>query len=119
MEFAVRSKLRRLLAGAVVGSLVITGLGVLPAAQAAGFTPGDIVVVRLGDGATALSGTAAPVFLDEYTPSGTLVQTIPLPTSAAGANKRLTMSGSATTEGALALSDDGIYHTLAGYGAAT
>jgi predicted extracellular nuclease len=117
MEFAVRSKLRRLLAGAAVGSLVITGLGVLPAAQAAGFTPGDIVVVRLGDGGTGLSGAAAPVFLDEYTPDGALVQTIPLPTSVAGANKRLTMSGSATTEGALALSADGNYLTLAGYDA--
>ncbi len=113
----MRSKLRRLLVGAVVGSLVISGLGVLPDAQAAGFTAGNIVVARLGDGGGALSGAAAPVFLDEYTPAGALVQTIPLPTGVAGANRRLTMSGSAASEGALALSADGRYLTLAGYDA--
>lgn len=115
----MRSKLRRVLAGAVVGSLVIPVVAVLEAspAPAAGFTAGNVVVTRLGDGGTALSGSAAPVFLDEYTPAGALVQTIPLPTSVAGANKRLTMSGSATSEGALALSADGRFLTLAGYDA--
>ncbi|WP_432890039.1 ExeM/NucH family extracellular endonuclease [Kribbella sp. CA-245084] len=113
----MRLNVRRLLAGAVVGSLVIAGLVVQPAAQAAGFATGNIVVARVGDGSGALSGAAAPVFLDEYTSAGTLVQTIPLPTGSAGANRRLTMSGSATSEGALALSADGRFLTLAGYDA--
>jgi predicted extracellular nuclease len=86
-------------------------------ASAAGFSSGDLVVVRVGDGGTALSSAATPVFLDEYTPAGTLVQSIALPTSTAGANRRLTMSGTATSEGALALSVDGRYLTLGGYDA--
>jgi hypothetical protein len=40
-----------------------------------------------------------------------------LPTTVNGAQKRLTMSGSATSEGALSLSADGRYVTLAGYDA--
>ncbi|GAB3895569.1 hypothetical protein GCM10029964_075660 [Kibdelosporangium lantanae] len=86
-------------------------------AQAVGFSPGNVVVARVGTGDAALSGAATPVFLDEYTPSGDLVQSVPLPTAGAGANKRLTMSGSATSEGALVQSADGRYLTLAGYDA--
>ncbi|MER7251718.1 ExeM/NucH family extracellular endonuclease [Kribbella sp. NPDC000426] len=110
-------RLGRLLVGATVGSLVASLLGVVPSAQAAGFAAGNIVVTRVGDGSGALSSAAAPVFLDEYTPAGTLVQTIPMPTGSSGANHRLTMSGSATSEGALALSADGKYLTLGGYDA--
>ena len=80
--------------------------------------PGDIVVSRIGDGSGALGSAATPVFLDEYSPSGALVRTTPLPTVVSGAQRRLTMSGSATSEGALALSGDGRYVTLAGYDAA-
>ena len=74
-------------------------------------------MVRVGDGSSALSSGATAVFLDEYTPSGTLVQSIALPTSAVGANRRLTVSGTATSEGALALSADGRYLSLAGFDA--
>ncbi|MGH3788183.1 MAG: tandem-95 repeat protein [Pseudonocardiaceae bacterium] len=84
-------------------------------ASAASFGPGNIVVTRVGTGTGTLSSVATAVFLDEYTPSGTLVQSIALPTTTSGANRRLTMSGSATSEGALALSADGHYLALAGY----
>lgn len=115
----MRPRLRRLLVGALITSLVIPALGILEAspAPAAGFAAGNIVVARVGTGDAALSGASTPVFLDEYTPAGTLVQSVPLPTAGAGANKRLTMSGSATSEGALALSSDGRYVTLTGYDA--
>ncbi|MEV4320099.1 ExeM/NucH family extracellular endonuclease [Actinocrispum sp. NPDC049592] len=86
-------------------------------AQAVGFSPGNVVVARVGTGDATLSSAATPVFLDEYTPDGTLVQSIPMPTSASGSNKRLTLSGSATSEGALARSADGRYLTLGGYDA--
>ncbi|WP_239123308.1 ExeM/NucH family extracellular endonuclease [Rhizocola hellebori] len=92
------------------------GLEPLPA-RAAGFTAGNLVVLRVGSGASALSSAAAPVFLDEYTPAGGLVQSVPLPAATAGSQRRLTMSGSATTEGALSLSADEHYVTLAGYDA--
>jgi DNA/RNA endonuclease G (NUC1) len=90
-------------------------------ASAAAFTPGNIVIYRVGatGGATALSSAAAPVFLDEYTPAGTLVQTIAMPTAVNGANKRLTASGNSTTEGFLTLSANGLYLVMAGYDADT
>lgn len=88
-------------------------------AQAAPFTPGNIVVVRVGDGGTtALSTAATAVFLLEYTPAGTLVQTIALPTAASGANRALTASGTAVAELNLTRSADGRYLVLTGYDAA-
>ena len=79
------------------------------------FTSGNIVVVRIGDGVTPLSNASAPVFLDEYTTSGGLVQSISLPTSVNGSNYRFVNSGSANSEGALTLSPDKLYLCLAGY----
>src|SRR6266550_7541707 len=76
---------------------------------AGGFTAGNLVVYRAGDGSAALGSTATVVFLDEYTPSGTIVQSIQLPTTSVGSNRRLTGSGSATSEGFLTLSADGRY----------
>ena len=67
---------------------VALAIGLLAAAQAgaASFTPGNLVVYRVGDGVAAPSTTNGnAVFIDEYSPSGTLVQSIALPTSAANA----------------------------------
>jgi hypothetical protein len=85
---------------------------------AAAFTPGDLVVSRIGTGTGALSSAATAVFLDEYTPAGVPVQTIALPTTVNGTNDALTSSGSATSEGALTRSVDGQYLVIAGYNAA-
>jgi hypothetical protein len=87
---------------------------VVPAA----FTPGDLVIYRVGDGTSALNSNATAVFVDEYTPSGTLVQSIPLPTSVSGLSRRLTASGTATSEGLITRSVDGRYILLPGYDAA-
>lgn len=103
---------KSLLAVAMVG--VVGGLGAT--AQATNpFQPGDLVIYRVGDGANALVSSGSPVTLDEYTPSGTLVQSVPLPTSASGANAALFASGTATSEGLLTLSADGRYLLLTGY----
>jgi hypothetical protein len=75
-------------------------------------------VVRVGDGVTALSNRATAVFLEEQRLDGTVVRTVALPTDANGGNRRLTDSGSATSDGALALSADSHFVTLAGYDAA-
>ncbi|WP_124033448.1 CHRD domain-containing protein [Herpetosiphon llansteffanensis] len=83
----------------------------------AGFTPGNIVVVRLGTGASAISSAATAVFLDEYTPSGLLVQSIGLPSNLSGNPRRLTMAGTSTSEGSLSLASDGQSLLLAGYDA--
>lgn len=82
---------------------------------AAGVTPGDVVVVRVGDGGTALTANTAPVFLDEYTEAGFFVQTIAMPTGSGGGQLALTMSGSATAEGDLTLSPDGLWLALTGF----
>jgi hypothetical protein len=89
------------------------------AAFAAGITPGDLVVARVGDGSAALSSAATALFLDEYTPAGSLVQTIALRAAVSGANQILTIQGTATSEGFLQLSPNGQYLTLAGYNATT
>ncbi len=80
------------------------------------FTPGNLVVLRIGDGSTTLSSASARVSLVEYTPGGTLVQAIDVPST--GTDK-LTNSGSATSEGALSLSADGRYLSFVGYDALT
>jgi hypothetical protein len=99
-------------AGLVVATLPL--LSVPAHASSPTFTPGDVVVYRVGNGGS-LSSSAAPVFLDEYTPAGTLVQSVALPTAASGANKPLVASGSAASEGELTLSADGDYLMAAGY----
>ncbi len=90
-------------------------------AHAAPFTPGNVVVYRLGNGAAALTTAATPAFLDEYFVTGstaTLVQSVPLPTVVSGSNFRVTASGTATSDGMLTRSVDGRYLLATGYDAA-
>jgi hypothetical protein len=92
-----------------------TAIGIFP------FQPGNLVLVRIGDGASSLvAGNAQKVFLDEYTTSGSLVRSRAMPTLVLGNNKRLTLSMSTSdhTEGYLTLSPDGQYLALGGYDAA-
>jgi hypothetical protein len=84
------------------------------------FTSGNFVVLRIGSGNEPLTaGVANPVFLDEYSPCGDLMRTIPMPVSVNGSNKRLTLpiSTSDYTEGYISLSQDGLKLALAGYDA--
>jgi predicted extracellular nuclease len=115
----VRKSLRRQLVRVLVPALAIPAIAFIgvQASSASDFAPGDLVVVRVGAGTAALSSAATAVFLDEYTPAGVLVRSVPLPTATAGGNHRLTMSGSATSEGGLSLSADGHFLSLAGYDA--
>jgi hypothetical protein len=87
-------------------------------APGTGFTPGNVVVVRVGTGAAPLTSAAAPVFLAEYTPTGTLVRTLPMPTADAGTNYSFTDSGTAYSDNNLTRSADGRYLVLTGYHAA-
>jgi hypothetical protein len=75
----------------------------------AAFTPGDLVIYRVGDGTAPLAGTGAAVFLDEYSPAGTLIQSIPVPTST------LVATGNSTTEGGIDLSQDGSHLVFTGF----
>jgi hypothetical protein len=87
--------------------------------NASPFQNNTVVVVRVGTGTGSLTNAATAVFLDEYnTTTGALVQTIPLPTTISGANKRFVLSGTNSSEGYLTLSTDVNYLVLGGYDAA-
>lgn len=81
-------------------------------ANAGPITPGNLVIYRAGTGQAALSAAGAAVFLDEYTPAGALVQSIPV--SSAGASA-LTTIGTAATEGIISASQDGTKLVFGGY----
>src|SRR6185369_10244222 len=101
-----------------IAVFAVIALAITSVAQAAAFTPGNIVVYRQGDGSAALASTGTPVFLDEYTTAGVLVQSIAVPITTAGSQRRLVCSGTATSEGFLSRSADGQYVVFPGYDAA-
>lgn len=78
-----------------------------PLTSAQDFAAGNLVVYRVGTGAAALTNTGEPVFLDEYTPAGTLVRSVALPTTQSGSQRQCIASGTATSEGLLTRSVDG------------
>jgi len=83
-------------------------------AQAAPFLSDSLILYRIDASGISLS---APVFIDEYSRSGTLRQTVAVPTSASGSNAALYGIGNASDEGQISLSGNGSYVTLAGYAA--
>lgn len=109
MQLANNLMKRTLARLCLIGFGVSLGSSVLLAAP---ITPGNIVIYRVGDGSAALSTAAAAVFLDEYTPSGSLVQSIALPASGSGA---FTAVGNATSEGVMSFSQNGSKIIFTGY----
>jgi len=97
----------------ICAAVLLGGVGQLWADT---FTPGNLIIYRVGTGSGSLVNTGNPIFLDEYTTNGTLVQSIALPTTASGANYPIAASGTAVSEGLLSLSADGQYIFLTGYG---
>ncbi|RZL00269.1 MAG: DUF3616 domain-containing protein, partial [Hymenobacter sp.] len=83
------------------------------------FTTGNYVVVRVGDGTAALTSASTATFLLEYTPTGTLVQTVALPTADTSPNLALTETGTSTADANLSRSADGRYLVLTGYNTPT
>jgi hypothetical protein len=79
------------------------------------FKSGNIVVLRTGDG-NDYSGGTVPIFLDEYTPTGTLVQSIPLPTSDNGSNLKMSAYYYRGDLSFLTLSPNKQFLSLVGYG---
>ncbi len=97
--------------------LSVLSLLTAAALSQAPLTIGNIFVVRVGDGLAPLTNGAVATFVEEYTSTGTFVQSIPMPTAVVGANQPLTNAGTSTSEGFLNLSANGQYLTLAGYSA--
>jgi len=81
------------------------------------FTPGDVVVYRLGEGSEPLEPIGTSVILNEFEPSGVLATTYPLPTSptTGAGNKAFVDSGSAGSDGLMTLSGDGECLLAVGY----
>jgi hypothetical protein len=86
------------------------------------FTPGNLVVTRVGTGGQALSNQSQVIKIVEMTPAGTVVQTIQLPYSAAtetGGNYKICAQGSSSNDANLTLSANGAYFVLGGYNSDT
>jgi len=103
--------MRRILPAALLAATLGSGVEAAPIGQ------GNLLVYRVGTG-SALTSAAQAVFLDEYTSSGSFVQSIAMPTAVSGSNKMLTASGTATSEGELTISPNGQFIALTGYNAA-
>ncbi len=97
--------------------------GIFSAKAQTSFTPGNLVIYRVGTGgtgSTALNNRATRVYLDERNPAtGALVRTIAIPANdsatAGTTNKVLTASGTATSDGLITRSADGRYLVYTGY----
>jgi hypothetical protein len=76
------------------------------------FTPGSIVVVRVGVSDSTLPAGSSPVFLEEFSANGNHLQTIPIPYEG---DAKLTIGGRTITEGVLRRSANGAFLTLGGY----
>jgi hypothetical protein len=94
-------------------TLVVSAvLSLAVATFAAPISPNNLIIYRVGDGSAALGTTATAVFLDEYTLTGSLVQSIALPTTGAS---ELTAVGNSSTEGIISRSQDGTMLVFTGY----
>jgi len=115
MEINYRNRLGHLYAHVLLATTALLALTPVPL-RAAAFTPGNLVIYRVGDGIGNEVKTGNPVSLDEYTTRGTLVQSLALPTSASGAQKPLISNGTSSMEGFLTRSTDGRYLLVPGFG---
>src|SRR5207253_1593739 len=93
----------------VLTALVALTLG---SVTRAAFTPGNLIIYRLGGnstGATAgiLTNAGTVVWLDEYTTAGGHVQSIMMPTNYFGANSPLIGAGTTFGSGLIGRSQDG------------
>ncbi len=76
--------------------------------------PTNLVVLRQGDGAATLTANGNSVYLDQYTTSGTYVNTVSIPDSGPSALVQNVTSTDATFD-ALTRSPDGWFLAVAGY----
>src|ERR1041385_2597171 len=92
--------------------LSVVILAVASASAFGQFTAGNLAVTHVGDGTTSLSGLGNNVAIDEYTTAGSFVQSFAIPQTGP---TPFSMTGNATAEGALSLSQDHTSLTFAGY----
>jgi len=97
----------------LAASAIVLGLLAHPAS--AQFTPGNLAVLRAGDGVQTLANTGSAIFIDQFSVVGSLINSVAIPASGTSA---LIVSGTATAEGSLTRSADGAYLTFGGYNTA-
>ncbi len=103
----------------LAAAVAAAGMGSVVRADLTTFTPGDLVVL---DGTSQAEDTGTvPAVLLEYTPTGTLVGQLTVPSSASGSNNPLTLNNASAVslshEGVLTLSENGQWLAFAGYDA--
>ncbi|MGA2555024.1 MAG: hypothetical protein ABSG04_01955, partial [Verrucomicrobiota bacterium] len=76
-----------------------------------GFEPGNLCVLRVGNGTAALASSGDPVFLDEYTTNGILTNSVAMPTN----GPTSLIIGSASSEGAISRSANSNFIVMVGY----
>lgn len=114
MPILMRCRMRAVALSVVVAAAALGGAGV----SGAPFTAGNVIVSRTGDGSTTLSSAAAQVSLVEIQSNGSATgNVIAMPTAGSSNGGGLTDSGSASSNGHLNRSADGLYLVLAGYDA--
>jgi hypothetical protein len=110
----------------IISSIVLIAVALGMSAQAQTFTPGNLVVYRLGGDVNGLNSIApggvltnigTTVWLDEYNLSGGFVQSHMMPTNFFGANSPLIGAGTTFGSGLINLSGDGRSILVCGYGA--
>jgi hypothetical protein len=82
------------------------------------FSSGSLTLLRVGNGTSAINNTSAPVFLDEYSTNGNLIQTIAIPNSISSPHK-LVLTGNSINQGFITRSSNGQYIVFGGYDTTT
>ena len=96
----------------IVGALALLTIASICLADP--FTPGNLVVYRIGDGSST-PGPGAPLFLNEYTTGGTLIQSLAMPTNYGSSPMTYPLlSGSLGVGGLLSRSQDGQFLIVPG-----
>jgi hypothetical protein len=93
----------------------LAGVALAAHSASASFTPGSVVVLRVGDGSVAFDSNylAQPIYLDEYSTGGGALASHAVPSSGAGA--ALLTSRNDDHDGHLNLSDNGQFLTFGAY----
>jgi hypothetical protein len=93
-------------------NLLLLELGFALSAHSQSFTPGNLAVLQLGNGTQALTNSGNSLFIDQYTPAGSLVNVIVIPDTGPQA---LLASGTSSSEGGMTRSMDRSELVLSGY----
>lgn len=97
------------------GILSFSFLFLLISTLSAQMTPGNLIILRVGDGTNSLDANSRPLSMREINQSGSNVSSYNVPTSNSGSNFRMTLRGSAETEFCINLAQDATSIVFPGY----